>query len=515
MPRTPATYQGHKEQIVTTALQPTAPDGRVSNADAFSPAAPPDKRRRLGGLLAVHDPAWPVVALLAGWPVWWALGVGDYAPVVVAIPMAWRLYKWQASGRRRVRLPPGFGLGLLFLLVMLAGVVAVGQVAPDTMPGPSGTKVISWGMRAVSYLGATVVLLYAGNLTRRELPLRRFAWLLGLVGIYAVIGGFAALGDPSFRFTSPLAFLVPASLQAASQGQLTAQLHPGFTEIEAFLGHGRVAAPFLYANTWGNNIAITLPWLLVAWRSFGSRWERKAVWVVLALAVLPIVDSYDRGLWLAIAFSLFYLAVRFAAQGKVALLAGFCIGLLVLTLVVLLSPLSSLISTRLANGQSDTARSSLSLLSVEDALGSPLIGYGDTRREFGSQKSIAIGRTANCSACGQRSVGSNGQLWLLLITTGFTGTVLYMGFFGYGVWRYRRDRTPYGITGVLILLLSFVFSIAYDAVGGTLAFTMLAYAILWRNDRESQHADDPPAIANGRAAQLEGDPGGVTAEVLS
>ena len=482
---------------MTTALE------RASR-DALSPATSPDTQSGTRGSWFARDPAWPVVALLAGWPVWWALGVGDYAPVVVAVPMAWRMYKWQASGRRRIQVPPGFGLWLLFLIVMLASVVAISQTAPDTIPGPSGTRVISWGMRALSYLGSTIVLLYAGNLTERELPRRRLAWLLGLVGIYAVIGGFAALADPSFRFTSPLAFVVPQSLQTASQGQLTTQLHPGFTEIEAFLGHGRVAAPFLYANTWGNNIAITLPWLLVAWRSFGTGWRRKAVWVVLALSVLPIINSYDRGLWLAIACALFYLAVRFAAQGKLALLAGFCVGLLALTLIFLATPLSSLISTRLANGQSDTARSSLSTLAVKDALGSPLIGYGDTRREFGSQKSIAIGRTANCSACGQRSVGSNGQLWLLLITTGFTGTILYMGFFGYGIWRYRRDRTPYGITGVLVLVLGFVFSVAYDAVGGTLAFTMLAYAILWRNDRELNRVNDPLAASNALAARADG-----------
>jgi hypothetical protein len=488
---------------VTTALQRTS-------RDALPPAASPDSPSRLRGSWFARDPAWPVVALLAGWPIWWAVGIGDYAPVFVAVPMAWRMYKWRASGRRSIRVPRGFGLWLLFLICMLAGAVALGQTAPDTMPGSSGTRIISWGMRALSYLGSTVVLLYAGNLTERELPRRRLAWLLGLVGIYAVIGGYLALLAPSFRFTSPLAAVVPQSLQNASLGQVYTLLHPGFTEIESFLGHGRVAAPFLYANTWGNNLAITLPWLLVAWRSYGTGWQRKAVWVVLALSVVPIINSYDRALWLAIVCALFYLAVRFAGQGRVALLTGFCVGLLVLALVFLASPLSDLISTRLANGQSDTARSSLSVMAVKDALASPLIGYGDTRREFGSQKSIAIGRTANCSACGQRSVGSNGQLWLLLITTGFPGTVLYLGFFGYGVWQYRRDKTPYGLTGVLVLLFGFVFSVAYDAVGGTLAFTMLAFAILWKNDRELRQAGDPPVTANGHA-QPDGRPRGITA----
>jgi hypothetical protein len=493
---------------VTTALQRTDQDDWTGPAGepATSSGARP---RRRGSWFS--DPAWPVVALLAGWPFWWAMGVGDYAPIVVAVPMLWRMYKWRMRDGRHIKLPPGFGLWVLFLIVMLAAVTALGQTAPHTIPPHASTVIISWGMRALTYLGCTVVLLYAGNLTERELPRKRLAWQLGLVGIYAVTGALLAMADPSFHFSSPLAYVVPQSIQTLSQGQLSAMLHPGFTEYETFLGHGRVAAPFLYANTWGNNVAITLPWLFVAWRSYGTRWQRRAVWVVLVLSVVGIITSYDRGLWLAIVCAFFYLAVRFAIRGRTALLAGFVCGLLLVVVVVLLSPLSGIITNRLQNGQSDTSRTALSILSVKDAVASPIIGWGDTRREFGSSKSIAIGRTANCSACGQRSAGSNGQLWLLLITTGFAGTLFYMAFFGYGIWRYRHDETPYGITGVLVLVLSFVFSVAYDAVGGTLAFTMLAYVILWKNDRELQHSNGPPSTAPGHATRANGELRDITA----
>jgi len=36
---------------------------------------------------------------------------------------------------------------------------------------------------------------------------------------------------------------------------------------------------------------------------------------------------------------------------------------------------------------------------------------------------------------------------------------------------------------VLVLILGFPFMIVYIAVGPPLAFTMLAYALLWKNDR--------------------------------
>ncbi|HEX5297682.1 MAG TPA: polysaccharide biosynthesis C-terminal domain-containing protein, partial [Streptosporangiaceae bacterium] len=59
----------------------------------------------------------------------------------------------------------------------------------------------------------------------------------------------------------------------------------------------------------------------------------------------------------------------------------------------------------------------------------------------------------------------------------------------FGAWRFRRDFSPYGLAGVLTLLLTFVFMIAYTAAGGPITFTMLAYALLWKNDRVLRNAE--------------------------
>jgi len=237
---------------------------------------------------------------------------------------------------------------------------------------------------------------------------------------------------------------------------------------------------------WGNCLAILLPWLIVAWWCYGNRRERRNVWIVMAIAFVPVVYSLDRGLWVGIGLSILYLALRFAARGKLALLAGLCGVLALAAIVVLASPLHSLISQRLSHGKSNAVRSSLSGLAVDDALSSPFIGYGDTRHEQGSTNSIAVGKTLHCPSCGSRDIGGNGQLWMLLISDGFLGAALYCAFFAYGIWRYWRDPTPYGIAGVLVLILGFPFMIVYVAVGPPLAWTMLAYAVLWKNDRERQ-----------------------------
>jgi hypothetical protein len=139
---------------------------------------------------------------------------------------------------------------------------------------------------------------------------------------------------------------------------------------------------------------------------------------------------------------------------------------------------------------------------------SPLIGYGDTRQQQGSANSIAVGPTAKCSNCGQQEVGSTGQLWLVMICSGFTGAIFYVGFFAYGAWRYRRDDSLYGIAGSIVLLLGFLYMFTYDAVGAPLGFTMLAYAMLWRSDLAARAGDDPAVPPAPDSGELSA-PGGL------
>ncbi len=480
----PGSRERNEDLTVTTVLTRTS---QPRHASAKGPA-----RRRRAWL--PRGPAWPLVTVLVGWPVWWALGIENQIFILAAIPMALRLARLSAQRGRKILMPPGMGIWLLFFIVMLAGAAALTLQAPDTIVSPVSNRVLAWTYRAFDYGAATVTLLYVGNLSERELPRKRLAWLLGLVGIYAIVGGLAGVADPTFGFTSPIARLLPSSLQ---QG-LAAALNPGTSQVMGFLGfaEGRVKAPFTYTNQWGNCLAILLPWLYVAWRSYGTRIQRRVIIALFIVALVPVVLSLDRGLWVGLIVLVVYLAVRLAAQGKLAVLGAVCAAIVVACIVIVASPLGSLITQRLNHGQSDRIRASLTTLALKDAAASPLIGYGDTRHMQGSTQSIAVGASANCKRCGNSSVGGNGQLELLLITTGFLGTALYIAFFGYCMWRYRRDRTPYGMAGELVLLLMFVFMPVYEAAGPPLAFTMLAIAILWRNDRELRKG--PPDAQGAR-----------------
>jgi len=440
--------------------------------------------------LARH-PAWPVTALLAGYPLWWALGLADFMFALLAIPMAAGMYAWKVRQHRSIRLPPGFGLWLLFLVVMLAGAAMLTLTAPDTVRSEVSHRVISFVNRAADYGGVTILLLYAGNLTERELSRRRLAWLLGLLAVYTAAGGMAGVLDPSFQFNSPALRLLPHSVQANSFIQ--ASMHPGFAQLQNVIGviQGRPKAPFDYTNAWGNCLSLLLGWLVVGWWVYGTRKQRVITVIVLVTAIVPLVYSLDRGVWIGLGFAICYIAVRMAARGKVALLGAVFAGLTLAGIVILASPLQHIVGQRLSHGKSNTIRASLSTVAVEDARSSPIIGYGDTRQQRGSPHSIAVGPTTNCQLCGQYAVGSNGQLWLLLVCSGFVGAALYVGFFGYAVWRYRRDTTPYGLAGTLALLLPFLYMFTYVAVVAPLALTMLSYALLWRNDRQSRHDAGP------------------------
>jgi hypothetical protein len=470
-----------------SAVPAAAPDARPTAVAGGAASAPRTGltgltgRPRSGRHWLARHPAWPVTILLAGYPLWWALGLGDYIFLILAVPMAARLYAWSAAGNRKLRLPPGFGWWLLFLLVALAGLATLSATAPGTLASPVSNRVISYAIRNLGYLGDTALLLFAGNLTERELPRARLAWLLGLAGLYTVAGGLLGVFAPHLHFTAPLAALVPHRLQANNQ-VLQAQLHPALSQLQSALGAaGRPDAPFAYTNIWGNCLALLLPWLVVRWWCDGTRRQRPIAAAALVLSVVPIIYSLDRGLWIGLIFTLGYLAFRLAAQGRLAVLGALITTLVIAGLIIAATPLQGMISQRLANGASDARRGSLAVTSVTDAAASPVIGFGDTRHQQGSVQSVTVGRSAKCPSCGNGTIGGNGQLWLLLICNGFAGAALYLGFFAVGVMRYWRDRSPYGLAGVLVLLLMFIFMFSYTATGAPLGFLMLGYALLWRN----------------------------------
>ena len=461
-------------------VDPGSPVSLRSDATRLGIAARPGVARRGRGFAARH-PAWPVTALLVGYPLWWALGLADFMWIILAAPMISQMVAWQTRGERRLRLPPKFGIWLLFLIIAVAGIAAIGLTAPGTVVSPVSHRVLSYLNRVASYGGLTVLLLYTGNLTEQELSRRRLARMLGLVGVYAVAGGVAGIVMPHLQFASPLLHVLPKSMQV--NPYIQASMEPGLSQVQNVLGSaaGRPKAPFDYTNTWGECLTLLLPFLFVGWWNGGSKRRKLTALTIVLLAIAPLLYSLNRGAWIGAGLSVGYLAIRFAVRGKTAPLAGLAAVIAIGALVVVATPLKGVITSRLQHGRSNNLRANLSSLAITDGLASPVIGFGDTRQEQGSPNSIAIGPSLKCPTCGQLEVGSTGQLWLLLVCDGVVGAALYLAFFASGIWCYRRDRSPEAMAGILVLLLSFVYMFTYDAVPAPLGFTVLAYALMWKN----------------------------------
>jgi hypothetical protein len=171
-----------------------------------------------------------------------------------------------------------------------------------------------------------------------------------------------------------------------------------------------------------------------------------------------------------------------ALAGRVWAIGALICGAVVLAGALAVTPLGDVVSARLDNGKSNGVRLYLTKQAVGGLAESPVVGFGSTRTTLGGRNSIAVGESPDCARCGNFTIGGNGQLWQLLYAHGAAGTIAYLGFFGFALWRFRRDRSPIGLAGSCAIVGSFAAMFWYNALVTPLAFLFLAYALLWRND---------------------------------
>ncbi|MFI7598591.1 O-antigen ligase family protein [Actinoplanes sp. NPDC049681] len=428
-------------------------------------------------------PAWPAASILALYPLWWALGLGVLIFPIMAVPMLVMLVRRRAAGRA-LRLPPGFGWWALFLAAVVISIAALGADPAGTVVEHATDRLVAVVYRFGMYASLTVLLVYTGNLTEAELPRRRLVRLLGWLFVVTVAGGLLGMVAGRFEFTSPVEWLLPSGVRG--KGFVQSLVHPYAAQIMDLVGgeKPRPAAPWGYTNTWGNNFCLLMGWLVVAaWATRRAGTKLLAV-LCLGIAIVPAVVSLNRGLWIGIGVVVLYVAVRYVLMGRLWIIGAVGLAAAGLVIALLATPLGDVVNARLDNGKSNGVRSFLVQRAVDGFVESPIIGYGSTRNTIGGRNSIAVGESSECERCGNFTVGGNGQLWQLMYAHGTVGTVAYLGFFCYGLWRFRRDRTAIGIAGSAAIVSSFSAMLWYNATPTPLAFMFLAYALLWRNHIE-------------------------------
>ncbi|MGY1825716.1 MULTISPECIES: hypothetical protein [unclassified Blastococcus] len=426
------------------------------------------------------------------YPLWWILGLGTLVVFALAVPMVVHLWR-----RRPLQAPPGFGLWLLFLLWVALSTTMLGVDPPGTLPGEATDRLISVAFNLAGYLVVAVALLYVGNLTEEEFPRERLVRQLSWLFLVVVGGGLLGTFAPTFSVTSPVEVLLP---DAIARNQFVQSLvHPAAAQLHEVLGYtsGRPAAPFGYTNTWGMVLTLLLGFFAVRWlRTPGPR--RVVGLLVLVLAVVPVVESLNRGVWLALGLTVAFTALWLARSGRFAGVAALALGLVVAAVLVVASPLGTVVQGRIDNPHSDGVRAFTITGTLEATKHSPVLGFGSSRRPLGSNNSIAVGRDENCPTCGNPPLGSTGQLWLLLISQGVVGAALYLGFMLRTLWAFRHDRSPLAGAAVLAIGLPFLYMLLYNALVIPLLITFLAIALLWRNDRH--RGSDTAAVPPGAVA---------------
>ncbi len=451
-------------------------------------AAAAAETRRTGGTAhgarkTLTLPGWPVASILALYPLWWALGLGVLIFAVMAVPMLFLLVRRRAAGRP-LRLPPGFLWWAIFLIAVVVSLGVLGADPPGTIAEHATGRLPGAAYKLIMYVALTVLLVYAGNLTEAELPRKRLVKYLGWLFVVTVAGGLLGMVAGNFQFTSPVELLLPHGVRG--KGFVQSLVHPYAAQIMDLVGGDkpRPAAPWGYTNTWGNNFCLLAGWLVVAaWQS-EKRSTRFWAVVCLLVSIVPAVVSLNRGLWIGLGVLIVYVAARYVLAGKIWIIGVLVMAAALLGLAMVATPLGQVVGARLDNGKSNGVRSFLVDRAVEGFRASPVIGYGGTRNTAGGRQSIAVGESAGCERCGNFTIGGNGQLWQLLYSHGAVGTAGYLGFFGYGLWRFRRDRSAIGVAGSAALVTSFSAMLWYNSLVTPLAFMVLTFALLWRNSSE-------------------------------
>ncbi len=341
--------------------------------------------------------SWPLTALIAGMPLWWTLGLGAVAWVVFAVPMAVRLLR-----RTPIRVPRGFGLWLLFLAWMLLSVTQI-----------EGIRYLSFGYRGLLYVAATVMFLFIYNLSEAELPKARLLKLATLYFIWGTVGGYLGLILGEVGFTSVVEMLLPGSVLENSLAKDL--VHPVFAQDQDFLGYvlSRPTAPFVYTNEWGSAMAVLIPIVIAGWGTLDRRWH---AWSVLAMIAFlaPAILSVNRGLWVCALAAIVYGSMLMTRRRGGRHLRFLAVGILVVVLAVLVTPLGGVVQGRLDSSHSNNARLGLYEQVIEQMPESPLFGFGAP--------------TTNVDRPLQPAVGTHGHFWTVLYSHGIPAAVFFVLF---------------------------------------------------------------------------------------
>lgn len=414
-------------------------------------AAGPGRARAQGRWwLRRLPPHWPLTACIAGFPIWWALGLGAFIWPVFAVPLALRLL----TRRRTVPVPFGFGLWLLYLVFVLASFTAL----------DGGSLPFAYLWRLASYASCTVFFLTITGSSEEEIPTDRIVRLLASFWIITVAGGWLGTVMPYGGIPSLTEKVLPASM--ASNTFFLELVRPTFAQVHDVLGYplGRPKAPFVYTNDWGSAYALLLPFFFLSWLQAADPRRRSWAYILLLASLPPVFVSLNRGLWLSLGVALLYAAGR---RGDVARMARRSLVVLATAgvLIIAFTPVRGIVEGRAENDHSSQGRFFLYEEAVRVAADSPIIGMGGPVPYVGDRIIPAI--------------GTQGMLWTVLVSTGYVGLGIFLAAWGRWIWE-TRAGPPVTFWCHVVLIIGLVQILVYDMIPASLHIVFLAAALGFR-----------------------------------
>ena len=409
-------------------------------------------------------PAWPVYVLFAGFPIWWVLGLGAFAVVIIAIPMFLLLVQ-----RRDVEVPAAFWLWIGFVVWACAAALEL----------TSGSRLIGFSVRMGNYIGSSVIFLYLYNGRDR---LSRRTVLRALVLFFAVVvaGGYLGVLVPRGSLSTPVQALLP--LNISNNEYVHALVHPSFAEVQRPYGSPRTfyrpSAPFPYTNSWGCNVALLVPLTVAAIMTFRRPVWRLAMVALLAAACVPAFATLNRGMFLALGTVLAYACVRLAFRGRLLPLATVVGGASVGLAVAVSAGVLARLQERLHYSRTNLGRQTIYREAFDGAVNSPIFGHGSP------QPSTTV----------DVSVGTQGQVWNVMFSYGFVALAFFLGWFGLVVllsWKIR-DQAGLWVHATLFVAFMTFFYYGYDGIQLTVAMTAAALVLRTRRE-EVEGAVSAPA----------------------
>lgn len=400
-------------------------------------------------------PAWPLLAVLYGLPVFWVVGLTPFFSFGIAMIMLALLI-----ARGGVQLIPGLLPWFGFLLwVVTSGVQLTGVL-----------QGVGFLQRLADLSAVGIFMIYYAN-ARERLTVAEI--LNGMIAVWFTIVGLGVLAVmfPDFQFTTPVGALLPGSI--SGNDVVHDLLFPKLAEVQLPWGaaepFNRPAAPFPYTNSWGMAYVLLLPIaILVMVRA--KRWRARIILVAsIGLSLIPAVETSNRGMYVGLAIVWTIVVMRLVIRGR-WVGAGSLVVIVGSAAAVFAPRVVTMITERQSVSDTTGGRASVYEATWQSVSQSPLLGWATPRGD--STTGIAL--------------GTQGYAWTLLYSYGIVGFALFVIFLASVIIRTFRVR---GDTALVLnsLVLTCLGTIWYYGLGTTqLTIVGLCAVVLLRSHRNGE-----------------------------